>query len=89
MSVWGDGAKGYTSVGGVRKDEAIGVLKSFYARGNPNAPEDKRHRPLVQRSSSEPVHTGEGEAEAAEAVGTNSTSSLRTTQTPECGQGSC
>ena len=39
---------GYTSTGGVRREEAINVLKTFYSRGNPLAPENKRKRALVK-----------------------------------------
>jgi len=42
----------FPCIGGVRAVEAIDVLKSFYARGNPNAPPAKRHRPLVERTAS-------------------------------------
>lgn len=36
----------YSCTGGILKDRAIALLKEFYARGNPNAPEDKRARKL-------------------------------------------
>nr|CEL66916.1 TPA: Cytidine and deoxycytidylate deaminase family protein, related [Neospora caninum Liverpool] len=29
---------------GIFREEAIDLLRSFYSRGNPNAPEEKRHR---------------------------------------------
>jgi tRNA-specific adenosine deaminase 2 len=32
--------------GGILANEAVEILKKFYARGNPNAPAIKRHRPL-------------------------------------------
>lgn len=38
----------YTSTGGLRAEDAINLLKDFYARGNPNAPVEKRHRPLAE-----------------------------------------
>lgn len=33
--------------GGIHKDKAVELLRLFYSRGNPNAPEDKRKRPLT------------------------------------------
>ncbi|MES1908790.1 MAG: hypothetical protein MHM6MM_001661 [Cercozoa sp. M6MM] len=41
-----DGCQGYPITAGVRADEAIALLKDFYATGNPNAPESKRRRRL-------------------------------------------
>ena len=35
--------------GGVLGEEAVALLKEFYERGNPKAPECKRQRPLVPR----------------------------------------
>mmetsp|Transcript_37228 Transcript_37228/g.68689 ORF Transcript_37228/g.68689 Transcript_37228/m.68689 type:complete len:89 (-) Transcript_37228:130-396(-) len=35
---------GYECVGGLQKEEAIELLKTFYSRGNPHAPEPKRPR---------------------------------------------
>ena len=35
-------------VGGVMKDEAVALLRTFYERGNPGAP--KPHRPVVPRA---------------------------------------
>eukprot|EP00792_Barthelona_sp_PAP020_P014282 TRINITY_DN9993_c0_g1_i1.p1 TRINITY_DN9993_c0_g1~~TRINITY_DN9993_c0_g1_i1.p1 ORF type:complete len:187 (-),score=53.29 TRINITY_DN9993_c0_g1_i1:215-775(-) len=32
--------------GGILEDEAIDILKCFFEKGNPNAPSDKRQRPL-------------------------------------------
>jgi len=32
--------------GGVLAEEAVDLLRDFYATGNPNAPDAKRHRPL-------------------------------------------
>lgn len=32
--------------GGIFKEEAVELLRSFYSRGNPNAPDAKRKRPL-------------------------------------------
>ncbi len=32
---------------GILADEAVQLLKDFYERGNPKAPDAKRHRPLV------------------------------------------
>lgn len=37
----------YPSTGGLQAEAAINLLKDFYARGNPNAPSEKRHRPLA------------------------------------------
>jgi tRNA-specific adenosine deaminase 2 len=34
--------------GGILETEAVEILKKFYARGNPNAPAMKRHRPLEE-----------------------------------------
>lgn len=34
----------YPSISGVMKEEAIDILKRFYARGNQNIPLEKRHR---------------------------------------------
>ncbi|PFH37953.1 putative CMP/dCMP deaminase, zinc-binding [Besnoitia besnoiti] len=31
---------------GIFKEEAVALLRSFYSRGNPNAPDEKRHRHL-------------------------------------------
>ena len=42
-----DGSYSYEAVGGIRADEAIKLLRDFYALGNPNAPPSKRHRPLA------------------------------------------
>jgi len=39
---------GYTCRGGVLADEIVELLKDFYATGNPNAPDEKRHRPLIR-----------------------------------------
>ncbi len=39
----------YNVIAGIYSDEAIELLKLFYERGNPNAPEHKRTRPLVDR----------------------------------------
>lgn len=38
------GPNPYESIGGVFKDEAIGLLTQFYQRGNKNIPEEQRHR---------------------------------------------
>eukprot|EP00927_Polykrikos_kofoidii_P029730 TRINITY_DN25656_c0_g1_i1.p1 TRINITY_DN25656_c0_g1~~TRINITY_DN25656_c0_g1_i1.p1 ORF type:complete len:256 (-),score=47.13 TRINITY_DN25656_c0_g1_i1:257-1024(-) len=38
---------GFQCRGGVLGDEAVALLKEFYASGNPGAPDEKRHRPLV------------------------------------------
>ena len=43
----------YDSMGGLYEQEAINLLKIFYARGNPNgklyvAPPHKRHRALAE-----------------------------------------
>lgn len=38
--------EGLEIVSGVLEDEAVRVLKEFYTRGNPNAPESKRKRKL-------------------------------------------
>lgn len=40
----------YPSSGGYRADEAISLLKEFYARGNAKAPPHKRHRELADNS---------------------------------------
>lgn len=42
---------GFISRGGVLGDEAVALLRNFYATGNPNAPEEKRHRPLLASES--------------------------------------
>eukprot|EP00921_Rhytidocystis_pertsovi_P014013 GHVQ01022824.1.p1 GENE.GHVQ01022824.1~~GHVQ01022824.1.p1 ORF type:complete len:234 (-),score=38.98 GHVQ01022824.1:979-1680(-) len=39
--------QGLECTGGIMKDEAVLLLQSFYSRGNPNAPDDKRQRTLV------------------------------------------
>ena len=39
--------RAYPSTGGLQGDSAVTLLKEFYARGNPNAPTEKRHRPLA------------------------------------------
>jgi tRNA-specific adenosine deaminase 2 len=39
----------FNTIGGLFKEEAIEILKEFYKRGNPNAPNDKRHRELLER----------------------------------------
>uniref|UniRef100_A0A7S1RN42 CMP/dCMP-type deaminase domain-containing protein n=1 Tax=Alexandrium catenella TaxID=2925 RepID=A0A7S1RN42_ALECA len=41
--------RGFSCRGGVLGDEAVGLLRDFYAEGNPNAPEEKRHRPLANQ----------------------------------------
>ncbi len=38
----------YQAKGGIMSDKAIKMLRDFYARGNPNCPAHKRHRPLQQ-----------------------------------------
>jgi len=38
---------GFSVVSGVLAKEAVQLLKDFYDTGNPNAPDEKRHRPLV------------------------------------------
>jgi tRNA-specific adenosine deaminase 2 len=38
--------KGYPSTSGLLKDEAVDIMRLFYSRGNPNAPDHKRQRPL-------------------------------------------
>jgi len=38
---------GFQCRGGVLGEEAVELLRGFYATGNPNAPDEKRHRPLV------------------------------------------
>ncbi|CAE7906545.1 unnamed protein product [Symbiodinium microadriaticum] len=42
---------GFACRGGVLAEEAVEVLREFYATGNPNAPEAKRHRPLPNAST--------------------------------------
>ncbi|OXB51698.1 UNVERIFIED_CONTAM: hypothetical protein H355_010759 [Colinus virginianus] len=39
--------KGLHCHAGICEEEAVQLLRDFYSRGNPSAPEDKRHRPLV------------------------------------------
>eukprot|EP00928_Gymnodinium_smaydae_P027987 TRINITY_DN21472_c0_g1_i1.p1 TRINITY_DN21472_c0_g1~~TRINITY_DN21472_c0_g1_i1.p1 ORF type:complete len:247 (-),score=61.86 TRINITY_DN21472_c0_g1_i1:138-878(-) len=41
------GLAGIVCRGGLLGDEAVELLKGFYATGNPLAPAEKRHRPLV------------------------------------------
>ena len=43
--------KGFACRGGVLAEEAVDLLREFYATGNPNAPEAKRHRPLANPAS--------------------------------------
>ncbi|CAK0891510.1 unnamed protein product [Prorocentrum cordatum] len=38
--------RGFSCRSGVLADEAVELLREFYASGNPNAPDEKRHRPL-------------------------------------------
>ncbi|EPR62740.1 putative CMP/dCMP deaminase, zinc-binding [Toxoplasma gondii TgCatPRC2] len=38
--------KGLECYSGIFREEAIDLLRSFYSRGNPNAPEEKRHRKI-------------------------------------------
>eukprot|EP00501_MAST-03F_sp_TOSAG23-6_P001193 GSMAST32.ASY1.ANO1.1237.1 assembled CDS len=45
-------AKGYPVVSGILKDEAIEIMRLFYSRGNPKAPDHKRQRPLILQDSS-------------------------------------
>lgn len=40
--------RGFKSRGGVLADEIVVLLRDFYATGNPNAPDEKRHRPLAR-----------------------------------------
>ena len=40
----------YPVQGGLYADKAIHLFREFYARGNPNAPEEKRARDLVVQS---------------------------------------
>mmetsp|Transcript_10541 Transcript_10541/g.16881 ORF Transcript_10541/g.16881 Transcript_10541/m.16881 type:complete len:260 (+) Transcript_10541:144-923(+) len=40
---------GYECIGGLDEQQAIALLKSFYAKGNPNAPAAKRARSLESR----------------------------------------
>mmetsp|Transcript_20217 Transcript_20217/g.64117 ORF Transcript_20217/g.64117 Transcript_20217/m.64117 type:complete len:201 (+) Transcript_20217:90-692(+) len=39
---------GFDCRGGVLGEEAVDLLREFYAEGNPNAPDEKRHRPLTK-----------------------------------------
>eukprot|EP00929_Paragymnodinium_shiwhaense_P122152 TRINITY_DN94767_c0_g1_i1.p1 TRINITY_DN94767_c0_g1~~TRINITY_DN94767_c0_g1_i1.p1 ORF type:complete len:238 (+),score=38.01 TRINITY_DN94767_c0_g1_i1:96-716(+) len=39
---------GFACRGNVLGDEAVELLRDFYATGNPGAPDEKRHRPLIQ-----------------------------------------
>lgn len=52
-------------------EDAINLLKEFYAKGNPNAPDDKRQRPLLARET--PIATT-----TATTTTTTSTSTLET-----------
>jgi len=40
--------RGFTCRGNVLGEEAVELLRGFYANGNPNAPDDKRRRPLAE-----------------------------------------
>ena len=42
----GQSINGFSIRAGLFETEAIDLLKEFYARGNPNAPDTKRHRAL-------------------------------------------
>ncbi|CAE8675444.1 unnamed protein product [Polarella glacialis] len=46
---------GFSCRGGVLAEEAVELLRVFYATGNPNAPEEKRHRPLGPTPDSGPT----------------------------------
>ncbi len=39
--------KAYPSKGGYLKEEAIGVFRKFYIRGNEKAPDHKRQRKII------------------------------------------
>lgn len=39
----------YTTTGNIYNNECIELLKLFYERGNPNAPDYKRTRPLMNQ----------------------------------------
>mmetsp|Transcript_68546 Transcript_68546/g.212817 ORF Transcript_68546/g.212817 Transcript_68546/m.212817 type:complete len:204 (+) Transcript_68546:94-705(+) len=45
--------RGFSCRGGILAEEAVDLLRVFYAEGNPNAPEEKRHRPLTGAGPSE------------------------------------
>ena len=47
--------RGYPSTGGLMKEEAIEIMRLFYSRGNPNAPDEKRQRPLQPGAVAVPV----------------------------------
>ena len=53
-----DSHVGLDVTSGIMKDEAIEILKRFYASGNPNAPDEKRKRPLVLKREEEKVEGG-------------------------------
>ena len=54
---------GYPCKSGFMSEEAIQLLKSFYVRGNPNAPDDKRKRPLQTQTTSSSLTEPMPEAE--------------------------
>merc|ERR1712224_721167 len=39
--------RGFQGRGGILAEEIVDLLRDFYATGNPNAPDEKRHRPLA------------------------------------------
>jgi hypothetical protein len=41
----------YSCTGGLLADEAVGLLKRFYDRGNENIPPEKRHRAKKEAKS--------------------------------------
>mmetsp|Transcript_1590 Transcript_1590/g.3291 ORF Transcript_1590/g.3291 Transcript_1590/m.3291 type:complete len:215 (+) Transcript_1590:97-741(+) len=43
--------RGFQCRGGILSDEIVELLRDFYATGNPNAPEEKRHRPLQREDA--------------------------------------
>ena len=51
-----DGTYTYQVKGGIKADIAIQLLRDFYARGNPNCPAYKRHRPLITTNPNESLH---------------------------------
>lgn len=65
-SVFRPALEGFSCRGGVLGDEAIELLREFYAAGNPSAPDSKRHRPL--QGAEEPSREAKPSAGAAKAL---------------------
>lgn len=62
------GAFGFPCVSGLMKEEAIDLLREFYARGNPTAPPEKRARELKTADGDDSAHASSSRRNTAAAT---------------------